>query len=306
MSDTTVSTSSGTTTSKIPDFIKNRAEGLYGRAEGAANQGFQFYNNSANRTVQPLQQQWDALNEVNTMERNSWGRMEDPKAKLNQGVYGWQAGNERVVDEHSSLGDMADYMNPYVSNAIQPAIRDIQDAATKQRQGIDARATSAGAFGGSRQNAAMNQNREGELKAIGDLSSKAYSDAYNQAIGARQADVSRIAGLGESARNRLVEAGKASANMEDILMANSLKAQNLDYNMANQIRNIWQSQADFDFNQWKDAVNYPREQVNYLASLLQGIPYDKVSTSTQTNSQPDNSGMGLFGSLLGGLGGMFG
>ena len=94
-------------------------------------------------------------------------------------------GTERVVDEGGRLGQIADYMNPHVAGALQPALAKIQEQADAQRKRLSAGATSAGAFGDARHGVVESKLDQNTSQAMGDTASQFYMNAFDRAMGQR-------------------------------------------------------------------------------------------------------------------------
>src|SRR5690606_35357417 len=92
---------------------------------------------------------------------------------------------ERIVDESGRLGAIADYFNPYVEQALQPALRKIQEASDDQRRRSGAGATASGAYGDARHGILESQLYRDTGTAMGDVASEFYLDAFRDALGLR-------------------------------------------------------------------------------------------------------------------------
>jgi len=151
------------------------------------------------------------------------------------------------------------YMNPYVQAALQPQIDEAARLAEIERQKTAGRLTRAGAFGGSRQ-AIMES--EG-LRNLADLQSKitgeGYRDAYDKALSQFNKE--------QEARNKFgfdVLGGQAKAGEAK--------------------RNIEQQRIAGDLAQFEEERDFPYKQVQYMQSLLQGLPLEAQSTVYSTPS----------------------
>jgi len=88
-------------------------------------------------------------------------------------------------------GAAAQYMDPYVMQALAPALQQLGISQQQQQNQIGAQATQAGAFGDARQGAAESLNNFYGNLAQNDLIGQGMSQAYNSGLGAFQADQSR-------------------------------------------------------------------------------------------------------------------
>lgn len=181
--------------------------------------------------------------------------------------------NERLVDQGGQLGKISDYMDPYVQNTLDPAIRNIEQAGARERIGIGNNATSAGAFGDARHGIVEGMQMRGESQNIGDLSAQKYSDAYNTAMSERGADRTSMA-AGEQDKMQRALALLGVGDREQAQNQQGLTNQYQDY----------QSGQEYKFR-----------QLDALLSFLTGNPTAQTQTTTQQNSNPMSSILGLLG-----------
>lgn len=203
------------------------------------------------------------------------------------------------------------YMSPYIQNVLDlqkdQANRDYQAA----NAGRNAQAVQAGAFGGSRQavqqaiaeNDLLNRNNMTEATGL----QNAYLNAQQQFGADRQArmDTER-ARAAEVARVQGAQAG------EDLSRANlGIQGLQMQTTNANQLSSLEsraragdiqaaqlleaagkgqqaQEQAGLDvgYQNWQNQQQYPWQQVQNYAGILQGLPIANTGTSTSTAAQP--------------------
>lgn len=120
-------------------------------------------------------------------------------------------GTERLVDEGGQLGKISDYMNPYTDAVVQPQIRELGKARRRAMIQSGEQATAAGAFGDARQGVADSLTNKNYLDQVSDVTGQGYSDAYNQAMAQRSADVGRFLQAGQAN-----EANRAAAQQFNI------------------------------------------------------------------------------------------
>lgn len=196
----------------------------------------------------------------------------------------------RIVDEDGKLGAIADYINPYVGNAINPAIRDIERASAAERMRIGDAAARAGAFGDARHGVLEGVANRNNNEAIGDLSYKAYSDAFNQAMAARSGDLSRWTGQDVNQR-QLQMAGGAQ------LMSQGLQGPMAALQVGNLEQQNQQSILDTDYEAYQRKMQDQYDRLAALIGAVGGVPYSRTSTTTT----PDNSLAQLLGAGVGAL-----
>ncbi len=150
------------------------------------------------------------------------------------------------------------YMNPYIQAALNPQLQEAARQAEIQRQQDASRLTQAGAFGGSRQ-ALIDSER---ARNLGDLQAKITGEGYRDAYSQGLAQFNRE----QDARNRFgfdVLGGQATAGATR--------------------RGIAQEGLGADISQFEEERDFPYKQVQYMQSLLQGLP---LKSQSYTYSQP--------------------
>lgn len=181
------------------------------------------------------------------------------------GLQGYgQTGAEALSGQNPSL--MQQFMNPYNASVMNDVQNRFSDLSQRTSNSIDASATGAGAYGGSRA-AVANGVAQGELgmnaqQTLAGLESQGYSNAQGAA--------STLAGLGSGASGTLANLG---------LSANGQVANLGDYLRQVQIQG-----------------NPYLSNLNILKSGLSGTPYGT------TTSQPinRNTGAGILGGITSG------
>ena len=165
-----------------------------------------------------------------------------------------------------SAADAQRLMNPYLQSALDPQIAEARRQAQIENLANKAAATRAGAFGGTRGALMESENQRNLLQNLAGITGSGYSKAYDQAL--------------------------AQFNTEQNLLRGATKDAQ-DYGLA-----ALQRQADFgatqraiesegiaaDKQQFEEERDYPYKQVQYMQSLLQGLP---VQAQAYTYSQPN-------------------
>jgi hypothetical protein len=102
-----------------------------------------------------------------------------------------QASGPRNLSLGQGPGTIGSYMNPYSQYVTQNALSDLEASRQNALRQTSQQAQAARAFGGSRQGVAEAQTNLGFTKQYGDLSARMNEQAFNQAMGAQQQDLSR-------------------------------------------------------------------------------------------------------------------
>jgi hypothetical protein len=198
----------------------------------------------------------------------------------------------------SGPGSIGNYMNPYLAQSLAPQLNLLsQQYGMKGAQEAGA-ATSAGAFGGSRNALMQGLNQQNQLmaqqKAIGEGYNTAFQNAQQaQQFGANlglQGLQGQMAGYGQAAQagNTLNSLGQQQY------------AQDTGINQAQQQAGaVQQAQAqqglDMAYNDFLTQKNYPYTQLAFMSDMTRGLPLSQTAQSVY--KAPAN-----LGSQLGGLG----
>ncbi len=165
-------------------------------------------------------------------------------------------------------GVAAQYMNPYLQAVLNPQLNELNRQAQIQQQQTAGRLAQAGAYGGGRQ-AIMDAELQRNLL---DQMSKTIGTGYSNAF--------------DAARQQFnVEQGQAKTLADTMSQAGA------------QQRAIEQEGVTADLNEFLQQRDYPLKQVQFLQSMLQGLPI-----STVTNTPAQMSRLGELSSTVGGLG----
>lgn len=147
------------------------------------------------------------------------------------------------------------YMNPYLQQVLQPQLQAMQRQADIQRSALGAQAAKYGAFGGAR-SGLMNQQLNAELmRQQQQATGQAYGQAYSQGLGQFNTEQ-------DQARQLASMLGTAGAQQRDITQ------QGITADLAE-----FQAQRD-----------YPYKQLQFMQSMLQGMPIQSIATSYQQPS----------------------
>lgn len=113
----------------------------------------------------------------------------------NAGAADLDAARGYTADSASAVtgGDLASYMNPYASLALDPAAQKIQRQAAQDNAAIQSKAAMANSFGGSRQGILEGMNERSLQENIGNLYQTGLSDAYDKAMTAAENQKTRSA-----------------------------------------------------------------------------------------------------------------
>jgi hypothetical protein len=212
------------------------------------------------------------------------------------------AGN---VTTGSIADNMSPYMSQYVNDSLTPQLRLQQQQFDAQNKADDSAATSSGAYGDARAGIQTSNTREAQDAQRSGLIAQAYNNAFNTAIGAGAQDVAN--------QN---QTQTTNANLQEQALARAVGGATQYEQLANFLQGQGgiqqqqqQAQLNVPYSDYLAAQQYPflTTQLNNqtIATGAQAMPPSSNTTGSGTSvtTQPNNSGMGILGSVLGGLAG---
>ena len=185
-------------------------------------------------------------------------------------------------------GTAQQFMNPYLQSALNPQIDAARRQAEIQRVSDAGRLTKAGAFGGSRQGVMESEGNRALLDRIAGITGTGYANAYDKAMGQFNTEQN----LGMKAQDMTNQYGLGTLLKQADLGA----AQ----------RGIESEGIAADRSQFEEERDFPYKQVQYLQSLLQGLPlaaqsYQYQQPAALTSLMNTSGGIqNLYKSLFGG------
>jgi len=153
------------------------------------------------------------------------------------------------------------YMNPYIMTALQPQIDEARRQSEIDRLANASRMTQAGSFGGSRQAVLDAENQRALQANLAGITGQGYKDAYTQALNQFN-----------------VEQDRGMTAQDKINLYGTQGLQTLADMGATQ-RAIESEGVVADRLQFEEERDFPYKQVQYMQSLLQGLPLQAQSYS---------------------------
>jgi len=277
-------TSGGSSTSTLSEYAGPYVTEMLGKAQAIADQPYAVYGGPQTAGESGLQSKvFQGLGNLNFPGQlgqsfSSTGAYQPPG--MTPGIYNTQpigtgagapmGGMGAPMGGQSSgqTGVAAQYMNPYLQSVLQPQLEELRRQSQINLQPDLAKMTQSGGYGGGRQaimESEANRNLlQEQNKAIG----TGYSNAYDKAMG--QFNVEQ--GQAKTLADMMSEAG-------------------------GQQRGIEQQGISADYNEFLAQRDDPMKKVQFLQSMLQGLPI-----STVTNTPAQMSGLGSLASSIGGMG----
>ena len=242
---------------------------MLGKGSALANQGYQQFDGPLTAGTSNLQDK----------SFTGIGALEAPQ---NMGAF---------TPKEFTAEDAKKGMNPYLMASLNPQLDEARRQSEISRVGNAGRMTQAGAFGGSRQ-ALMDMENQRNLETnLGNITGQGYASAYDRA----QQQFNTQQDRGMQAQNQANKYGF------DVLGGQATAG-------ATQ-RGIEQQGLSSDISQFEEERDFPYKQVQYLQSLLQGLPLESQSinysqpSDFQTNMQAAGGVSTLLEKLYGGTSG---
>ena len=185
------------------------------------------------------------------------------------------AGGVSPTKPVGATGIAAQYMNPYLQAVLQPQLEELRRQSQINLQPGLAKLTQAGGFGGGRQAIMESEANRNLLQAQNQAIGTVYSNAYDKAM-----------------QQFNTEQGQAKTLADLMGTAGA------------QQRGIEQEGITADYNEFLAQRDYPQKQVQFLQSMLQGLPISTVSNvpQSQTGAQQAIGGMTSVYQMLQNLG----
>jgi hypothetical protein len=181
---------------------------------------------------------------------------------------------QRYANQATDPYAMQGYMNPYLQNALNPALNEISrqyDITGTQEMG---NATRSGAFGGNREALMAAENQRNKNMAMNQAIGTGYNQAFNQAQQAQQYG----AGLGLQGAQAGIQGGQALAGIG----GQGLQAEQGILNAQASVGAQQQAQQQQMINQaiqnYATAQQYPQQQLAFMNAQIRGLPMQTMTT----------------------------
>ncbi len=177
------------------------------------------------------------------------------------------------------------YMNPYQQQVIDASNAELQKQAAMAQNTLDAQASAAGAFGGSRHGVAQaetaGQYADAQAAMIADLYSQGYTQAQQAALQEQMAN--QNAGLA-GAGLQLNAAGQMG-NLSNLGFGQGMAITGQQATQGAQIQAMNQALIEATKGQFGGFTGAPTQSVGLLTGTTGSVPYPTSQTQTQ-NYQP--------------------
>ena len=215
----------------------------------------------------------------------------DPSSAFSSNQLGLAAGNSSAMADYATrqfdTGEAGRRMNPYLENVLNPQLRETQQSFDRDLQRSQAdNIARGGAFGSYRSGVMDNQLRSDKALALADIRGKGQFDAYNAGRDEFYRDRdSAISGLGASTQSAMGLAGASSQLGSEAQQRSLTNISELDRAGAVQ-REMQQKEMDLAYGDFAEERDYPMRRMQFLSSILTGVPNAQLSGTTSVQSGP--------------------
>ena len=281
-------TTTSTSTPSVPADVEAARKDLLARAQAFAAEAYPEYKTAEGQAIPRVAQfsadQLAAFQNARDIAGTS-GDLAELIPGLSRAGITATTGLAKTIPEM----DLSGYMSPYTQAVLDPAIRDIEERAAKQRLELGQRSARTGSFGGSRQAIAESELERGTQRNIADVSAQQRALAYNQALDQFRKDQTNIPALYSGALGQLgtglkETAGRLSTEFSPLLQAGTAQ------------QALSQANLDVLRKEFEEQRDYPLRGMEALRGSL-GLNSTTLGIGTSgTSSAP---GPNVLGSVLG-------
>jgi len=284
-------TSYGTTTSGLPAWYTDYAQGMMAKANSVASEPFQVYGGPRIAGATPDQTGAYAQTRTNngswTGGMNAANGNEAGAAAMNP--YAAANGNLTSASQSGSSG-MSNYMNPYT--------QDVNNNLAKQAglnlsqnilPAIGSAYTQSGQFGSSRMQDSTGQAMQNTQQQLLGQQSQNLNSEFNNAATFSQNDLSRQAQIGQVQGNLTATGQQNLANIGTNQAAMAGQRQNYGLKDAASLDAIGQEQQGLTqqnlntaYGDFQNQVQYPWQQLSNMNSILKGVQVPTSESKSQT------------------------
>jgi len=286
--------------SNLPKYVRPYFERLLERTESESKREYEPYQGS--RFARAGEDVTGAQQQIRDIAGRGIAGIPEAQAATTAGLgralqgMGYQAGQ---FDSAAAQQYMSPYMQQVVDVQKERAILDAQ----RQGAGRAAQAVQAGAFGGSRAAVQEGMAQEALGRQLAEIQASGQQQAFEQA----QQQFERDRAARESAERLGLGAAEMAGSQASNLAALGKLAREGDVEAAALLEKVGrdiqredQAGLDIAYEDFVRQRDYPREQLQFLSSILRGVP---VQPSTETTKlQSYNPVQQLLGTGISALG----
>ena len=282
-----------TTSTNIPDWLKDPTQRMVARGEALSQQTYPTYGGSRVAGFTPAQEA--AFSQI-------YGLTEPEQYAQSEAAIGAGVGSAfGYTPGQFDSGAAKYYMSPYQQAVTDIAKREAVGEAGMLNRELAAKASKAGAFGGSR--FGIEQALLGSKLAtnLSDIQTKGLQDAYLNAQQQFERDRAAAAGAAQLQATTGLQAGTQLANLgttEQQQELNRIQA----LSAAGESQQAQQQKAlDMAYQNYMEQRDWEKNQLGYLSGLIRGTPFSTTQTQSSAVAGPTgtsqllSAGLGVAG-----------
>lgn len=286
-------TTYGTATESIPKWLSDYTQGVISRANSIAGEGYQTYGGPRIADFTPTQQQGFDLTRQHVGSYRPGMDLARSFEEQAAGTSTLNAASPYISRAAQTFPEAREaYMDPYVDDVIGRAELDARRFYDESLQPkLNNQFTAAGQYGSTAHMREANRAARDLAEGLQSTSLAARSEGYRTAGDLFGADASRQGALastvGSLAGQDAAIRGQAGRDLAALTQAEyglgAADAAALGA-IGAQEQALDQASLDLAYSDFAAQRDYPREQINWLNSLIHGMPYDR--TTSETNKGP--------------------
>lgn len=298
-------TTYGSSTTDMPKWLSDYTQGLIGRANSIAAEPYQPYGGPRLAGLTPDQQ--NAFDITRQSSGSYIPGMQQAQQAAGSAVSSAQPYFNKAGQTYPEA--VGQYMNPYVENVInrgsQLATRTLNESFLP---GV------ANYFGASGSGPRSTQMRATVDRGVRDLTEglnsqnqAALAEAYESGANTFGQDAARLSGLGSTIGNlNLAQAG-TQAGLAETNQGLQLRDAAAQEAVGQAQQADTQKSLDLGYQDFQNQRDYPKNQTDWLASVIRGTPTPQTTNSASTGpaSSMQASPIGQLGSLATGIAGIW-
>jgi hypothetical protein len=272
-------TTYGSTTENMPQWLSDYTQALIARANMVAAEPYQAY--SGPRVAGFTDDQTNAFDVI----RNNIGDWNDEYDASKASTSGALS---QAMPYFSSAGRstpeaVQSYMDPYVGNVIDRAkLEANRNWEENIMPSISGRFVRGGQQGSGAHQKLLQQAGRDVTEGLNSQSLAALSDAYKTAGSQFGADASRQAGIGANIAGLGLQTGQQMSGLAALQQQLAGRDAAALQSVGDTQQQQTQRNLDVAYQDFQNQRDYPRQNVDWMSSIIRGMPHDTTRTSSET------------------------
>lgn len=284
---------STSTTSNIPDWLQGPTMNMVARGEALSNVPYQGYGGQRTAEFTPAQQ--EAFKQIYGLQQpGEYNAAGQATGAAMGAAYGYKPGQ-------FGASQAQQYMSPFQQNVTDIAKREAVGEAAMMNRDLAAKASKAGAFGGSR--FGIEQALLGSKLAtnLSDIQTRGSQSAFENAQQQYERDRQAAAGAANLQAQTGLTAGSQLANLGTARQASDLQRIQALSAAGEQQQALEQQKLANAYNTFLEQRDWEKNQLGWLSGLVRGNPYSTTQLQSGNTSAPGPSstsqaiGLGITG-----------